>query len=54
VLRQRTGTTSARLIALTAYGEPRDRLRALAAGFDQHLIKPVDPKVLLAELAVTI
>jgi CheY-like chemotaxis protein len=54
VLRQRTATTSARLIALTAYGEPRDRLRALAAGFDQHLIKPVDPKVLLAELAVTI
>jgi CheY-like chemotaxis protein len=27
--------------------------RALAAGFDQHLIKPVNPKVLLAELAVT-
>jgi CheY-like chemotaxis protein len=53
VLRQRTGTTSARLIAVTAHGEPRDRLRALAAGFDQHLIKPVDPKVLLSELAVT-
>jgi CheY-like chemotaxis protein len=54
VLRQRTGTTSARLIAVTAHGEPRDRQRALAAGFDQHLVKPVDPKVLLGELAVTI
>jgi CheY-like chemotaxis protein len=54
MLRQRAGTTGARLIAVTAHGEPRDRLRALAAGFDQHLVKPVDPKVLLGELAVTI
>lgn len=54
VLRQRAETTSARLIALTGHGEPRERLRALAAGFDQHLVKPVDPKVLLGELAVTI
>ena len=38
----------------SAHGEPRERLRALAAGFDQHLVKPVDPKVLLGELAVTI
>jgi len=28
-------------------------LRALAAGFDQHLVKPVDPKVLLRELQTT-
>ena len=54
VLRQRAETTSARLIAVTGRGETRDRLRALAAGFDQHLVKPVDPKVLLGELAVTI
>jgi len=40
----------ARLIAVTAHGEPRDRLRALAAGFDEHLVKPVDPQVLLREL----
>jgi CheY-like chemotaxis protein len=30
-------------IALTAYGRPQDRLRALAAGFNMHIPKPVDP-----------
>jgi CheY-like chemotaxis protein len=35
---------------LTGHGEPEDRRRALAAGFDQHLVKPVDTKVLLLEL----
>jgi CheY-like chemotaxis protein len=29
------------LVALTGYGQPEDRARALAAGFDQHLTKPV-------------
>lgn len=30
------------LIALTGYGQPEDRRRALAAGFDAHLVKPPD------------
>jgi CheY-like chemotaxis protein len=30
------------LIALTGYGQPEDRARALAAGFDAHLTKPVE------------
>ncbi len=30
------------LIALTGYGQPEDRRRALEAGFDAHLLKPVD------------
>jgi two-component system, sensor histidine kinase len=30
------------LIAHTGYGQPEDRLRALQAGFDAHLVKPVD------------
>lgn len=30
------------LVALTGYGQPEDRRRALAAGFDLHLTKPVD------------
>jgi signal transduction histidine kinase len=29
-----------RLIALTGHGQPEDRERALAAGFDAHLVKP--------------
>lgn len=33
---------SIRLVALTGYGQPEDRLRAEAAGFDRHLVKPVD------------
>ena len=31
-----------RLIALTGYGQADDRQRALSAGFDEHLTKPVD------------
>jgi len=32
-----------RLVALTGYGQVSDRTRALEAGFDVHLLKPVDP-----------
>lgn len=53
VLRQ-SSCVHSRLIAVTAHGEIADRLRALAAGFDQHLAKPVDPAVLLRELEVTL
>jgi signal transduction histidine kinase/ActR/RegA family two-component response regulator len=34
------------LVALTGYGLPDDRARALAAGFDAHLVKPVDETTL--------
>jgi CheY-like chemotaxis protein len=30
------------LVALTGYGRPEDRRAALDAGFDEHLVKPVD------------
>ncbi len=30
------------LIAVTGYGQPQDRRRAVEAGFDDHLVKPVD------------
>ena len=30
-----------RLVALTGYGQPRDRERVRDAGFDAHLLKPV-------------
>ncbi len=39
------------LIALTGYGQPEDRRRASEAGFDEVLVKPVDPTVLAALLA---
>ena len=34
------------LIALSGYGEEQDRHRSREAGFDSHLVKPVDPEVL--------
>ena len=34
------------LVALTGYGQAEDKARALAAGFDHHLVKPVDVQVL--------
>jgi signal transduction histidine kinase len=40
-----------RLIALTGYGQASDRTRALEAGFDLHLLKPVDPVELEGVLA---
>jgi signal transduction histidine kinase len=33
------------LVALTGYGQPEDRQRALEAGFDRHLKKPIDVKL---------
>jgi len=37
---------SLKLIALTGMGQPDDHARTRAAGFDQHLTKPVDPQEL--------
>ena len=39
------------LIALTGYGKPEDRDRALAAGFDHHLVKPVKLAMLIRLMA---
>jgi PAS domain S-box-containing protein len=39
------------LIALTGFGRDQDRHLALAAGFDHHLTKPVDPEALRKVLA---
>jgi signal transduction histidine kinase/ActR/RegA family two-component response regulator len=48
-LRQRAARTSRRIpaLALSAYARAEDRRRALAAGFDGHLAKPVDPAALI-------
>jgi CheY-like chemotaxis protein len=50
ILRRLPETASARLIAVTGYGQDEDRRRALEAGFDVHLVKPVDPEKLLGHL----
>ena len=41
-LRQTPGLRDVRLIALTGYGQESDRQRSAAAGFDMHLVKPID------------
>lgn len=38
-------------IALTAYTREEDRLKAVSAGFQQHLSKPIDPNKLIAAVA---
>ncbi|HET8647347.1 MAG TPA: ATP-binding protein, partial [Vicinamibacteria bacterium] len=43
-------TRAAILVALTGYGQPSDRERALASGFAHHLVKPVQPDALRALL----
>jgi PAS domain S-box-containing protein len=40
-----------RLIALTGWGQEKDRRQALEAGFDHHLTKPIDPDQLEAFIA---
>lgn len=46
-IRANPSTSALPLVALTGYGQDDDRRRALAAGFDDHLVKPVDPESLV-------
>jgi CheY-like chemotaxis protein len=39
------------LVALTGWGQEADRRRSAEAGFDHHLVKPVDPNELNSLLA---
>lgn len=41
-IRPQAGGAGMRLIALTGWGQARDKLEAIAAGFDEHWEKPVD------------
>ncbi|HEY9422025.1 MAG TPA: ATP-binding protein [Thermoanaerobaculia bacterium] len=49
--RLRERGTGALLVAMTGYGREEDRRRSREAGFDEHLVKPVDPAVLRDVLA---
>jgi CheY-like chemotaxis protein len=50
-LQQHSGRARMTVVALTGWGQPEDRQRALAAGFDHHLLKPLDMDALAALLA---
>ncbi len=50
-LRAESAFQSTRIIAVTGYGGEDDRARTRDAGFDCHLVKPVQMDVLLATLS---
>jgi CheY-like chemotaxis protein len=50
-LRERDGDPRMPALALTAYGGEEDRMRALRAGFDSFVRKPVDPEMFLETVA---
>jgi CheY-like chemotaxis protein len=50
-LRAQAATAGTTLVAVTGYGQESDRLQTAAAGFDHHLVKPVDIDELFAILA---
>ena len=51
-IRQQPGGHDVLLIALTGWGQATDKMRANQAGFDHHLVKPVDYEQLLGCLQV--
>jgi signal transduction histidine kinase/ActR/RegA family two-component response regulator len=50
-LRRDPATAQATLVAVTGYGQDQDRRNSAAAGFDHHLVKPVDMAALEKILA---
>ncbi len=50
-LRHEEGLTDTVIVAVTGYGQEEDRRRSREAGFNHHLVKPVDHDVLFSLLA---
>jgi signal transduction histidine kinase/DNA-binding response OmpR family regulator len=50
-MRKDLGMTQAYMVALSGYGTEEDRRKSLYAGFDSHLVKPLDPAALPGILA---
>lgn len=46
-LRRESANRSVRLIALTGYSQPSERERSRTAGFDVHIVKPIDTEELM-------
>jgi PAS domain S-box-containing protein len=51
LLRREPGCAEALIIAISGYGQEQDLARSRAAGFDAHLVKPIDYEELLALLS---
>jgi PAS domain S-box-containing protein len=52
-VRLRDRVAGVHLLALTGYGQDRDRERSRAAGFAHHFVKPIDPDRLLEAVAAS-
>jgi len=50
-MRQQPWGRNITLIALTGWGQPKDRHETLEAGFNAHLVKPIGPEELIAALS---
>jgi len=50
-IRKDLGLTEAYMVALSGYGTEEDRRKSLYAGFDSHMVKPLDPAALPGILA---
>ncbi|HSF40476.1 MAG TPA: response regulator, partial [Thermoanaerobaculia bacterium] len=50
-LREQEWMAGVMLVAMTGYGQEEDRRRSREAGFDHHMVKPIDPGALEALLA---
>jgi CheY-like chemotaxis protein len=48
---RRPGAARLVIVACTGWGQPQDRARAKEAGFDAHLVKPIDPIAILQAVA---
>jgi CheY-like chemotaxis protein len=52
-LRRNSALSAARIVALTGLGDSASRSRAVACGFDAHLVKPAMLENLLSEAALS-
>jgi CheY-like chemotaxis protein len=52
-LRQQPGGPDVLLVAVTGYEDENSRRRSREAGFDWHLVKPVEPAFLQSQLATS-
>ena len=53
LVRKQLNRSDVYLVALTGYGQAKDREAVFQAGFDEHLVKPVNPEQLTRVLRTT-